>query len=209
MPSTTDFSLPADDLGGLGKAFHMIGRHRFGPIWTKGMETAVRLGQRGRDKEVRARASWALKALTQCVENGWLPLVYFVDGRRVRYWDAPDGLALHALYPQPTDDLDGQIELEGGGIFPCLIDTSALERVLREKFGRTQFDMRGRPPQYRAINEVLDQYFRDHPTGTPNKNVISDVGKLVAESDLPRKTTLQDRINKARDRAIERIRSAN
>lgn len=200
MPSTTDFSLPTDDLGGLGKAFHMIGRHRFGPSWTKDMARAVRLGQRGRDKEVRARASWALKALTQCVENGWLPLVYFAGGRRVRCFDASDGPTLHALYPQPTDDLDGQIEVEGGDIYPCMVDASGLSDVLRQKFPKPPANRTGPRRGFLKFDEELDRFFKDHPLDMRGCEVIHDLGKILPKDSLPSGATAYRRIDEARKR---------
>lgn len=212
MPQASEFHFPTDALVPLGVAFDMIGAHRFGARWTTDMTAAVRLGQRSRDPDQRALGCWALKALTQCVENGWLPLIYFSGRKRIRYFEAPNGLALHALYPRPTSDFVGQIELDGGDIFPCMVDVSRLGQTLREKFGKRQGNSRGRPPEYREIDGVLDTYFMDNPPSTPNVNVIQDIGRLVAESSLPRKTTLHDRINKARDRAKDRairIQSAN
>jgi hypothetical protein len=141
MQSTTEFSLPANDLGPLTAPFNQLGKQAFGAEWPVNMAMKVRLGKRSGDLGERAKGQWALKALHQCVENGWLPLVYFVDGRRVRYFEAADGPTLHALYPQPTDDLDGQIELAGGDIYPCM--DSILPRV-RYGFVDQQIHFRGR-----------------------------------------------------------------
>jgi hypothetical protein len=209
MQTTTDFSLPAGDIVHLRRAFDVIGRHRFGSLWAKDMAVAVRLGQRSRWREKRACGQWALKALTQCVQNGWLPLIYFADGRRIRYFESPDGPGLHALYPQPTDDEGGQAELAGGDIYPCMVDASGLASVLRTKFAKAGASKLGRPPRYTEINEVLDRYFADAWPDTPNGQVIKDIGCLVPPEQLPKSTTLHDRINKAKERAKTRLRSGN
>ncbi|RIA46564.1 hypothetical protein DFR49_1106 [Hephaestia caeni] len=185
MLTTSEFSLPADDLGPLGNAFDMIGRHRFGPRWTTDMARAVRLGQRSRDREKRARGNWAVKALTQCVENGWLPLVYFVGGRRVRYFDDSHGPTLHALYPQPTEDLEGQIELKGGDIHPCMVDASDLSDVLRRKFPKPSANRTGPRRNFLRFEEELDRYFNDHPLDTRGCEVIRDLGKILPEESMP------------------------
>ena len=209
MLATTDFSLPADDLVHLRTAFDIIGRNRFGSLWTNDMATVVRLGQRSGCGTKRECGQWALKTLTQCVQNGWLPLIYFAGGRRIRYFERPDGPGLHALYPQPTDDEEGQAELAGGDIYPCMVDVSGLSSVLRGKFSKAVTSKRGRPPRYTEINEVLDRYFEDAWPDTPNGQVIKDIGGLVSPEQLPQSTTLHHRINEARDRAKARLRSGN
>ena len=209
MPQVTQFSLPTDDFAPLATAFDKIGKYRFGPEWSANMAATVRLGKRSRDPDQRAKGQWTLRALTQCVENGWLPLVYFKGTKRVRYFDASEGPALRALYPQPTDDQGGQVELEDEGIYPCMVDTSGLARILREKFGKPKLSTRGRPRRYVEIGRVLDEYFKSHPPATPNMVVIKDVGGLVPKAELPGDTVLHERVNDARDRAITRMRSAN
>jgi hypothetical protein len=209
MFPATDLSLPADDLVHLSTVFNALGRQRFGFTWAEDMAATVRVGQRSKNKDLRTCGQWALKALTQCVENGWLPLIYFVDGRRVRYFESTDGPALHALYPKPTCDEAGQVELAGGDIYPCMVDASGLAGLLRTKFLNSAASKRGRPPQYTEIDEVLERYFADASPDTPNGEVIRDIGRLVAEEKLPKKTTLHDRINKAKERAKARLRSGN
>lgn len=200
MPSITEFSLPADDIVPLGNAFDLIGRHRFGQRWTKDMARAVRLGQRSRDREKRARGNWALKALRQCVENGWLPLVYFVGSRRVRYFDASDGPTLHALYPQPTDDLEGQIELDGGDIHLCMVDASNLSDVLRRKFPNPSANRTGPHRNFLRFEEELDRYFNDRPLDTRGCEVFRDLGKILPEEFLPSRATAYRLIDEARKR---------
>jgi len=209
MFAATDLSLPSDDFVHLGTVFNALGRHRFGARWPEDMADTVRVGQRSKNKELRTWGQWALKALTQCVENGWLPLIYFVDGRRVRYFESTSGPALHALYPKPTCDEAGQVELAGGDIYPCMVDASGVASLLRTKFPNSASSKRGCPPRYTEIDEALDRYFADASFDMPNGEVIRDIGKLVAEEALPKKTTLHDRINKARDRAKARLRSGN
>jgi hypothetical protein len=209
MFASKDLSLPADDLVHLSTVFDALGSHRFGFPWAENMAATVRLGQRSKDKDLRTRGQWALEALTQCVENGWLPLIYFVNGRRVRYFENTDGRALHALYPKPTGDEAGQVELAGGHIYPCMVDASALGGLLRNKFPNPVASKRGRPRRYTEINEVLDRYFADASPDTPNGEVIRDIGRSMAEEKLPKSTTLHDRINKAKERAKARLRSGN
>jgi hypothetical protein len=209
MFAATNLSLPADDLVHLSTVFNALGSHRFGFPWAEDMAVTVRVGQRSKNKDLRTRGQWALKALTQCVENGWLPLIYFVNGRRVRYFESTNGPALHALYPKPTCDEAGQVELAGGDIYPCMVDASSLAELLRRKFPNPVTSKRGRPPRYTEIDDVLDTYFADRSLDTPNGEVIRDIGRLMDEEKLPQKTTLHDRINKARDRAKARLRSGN
>ncbi len=179
MLTTSEFSLPADDLGPLGNAFDMIGRHRFGPRWTKDMAMAVRLGQRSRDREKRARANWALKALNQSVENGWLPLVYFKGSRRIRYADAPESPALYALYPQPSDKLDGQIELKDHGIYPCMVDTSGFAEVLRRKFPKPAANCAGQAPDEPVLQIPSDRGDQHEPTAqSPGIETSSPASRL-------------------------------
>lgn len=200
MLATSEFSLPTDDLGPLGNAFDMIGRHRFGPRWTTDMAMAVRLGQRSRDREKRARANWALKALNQSVENGWLPLVYFKGSRRIRYADAPESPALYALYPQPSDELDGQIELKDQGIYPCMVDTSGFAEVLRRKFPKPAANRTGPRRSFLRFEEELDCYFNDHPLDTRGCEVIRDLGKILPEESMPSRATAYRLIDEATTR---------
>jgi hypothetical protein len=209
MLAATDLSLPSDDFVHLSTVFNALGRHRFGARWPEDMADTVRVGQRSKNKELRTWGQWALKALTQCVENGWLPLIYFVDGRRVRYFESTNGPALHALYPKPTCDEAGQVEFAGGDIYPCMVDASSLAGLLRRKFPNPATSKRGRQPRYTEIDDVLDTYFADRSLDTPNGEVIRDIGRLMVEEKLPQKTTLHDRINKARHRAKARLRSGN
>jgi hypothetical protein len=102
MFAATNLSLPADDLVHLSTVFNALGSRRFGFPWAEDMAVTVRVGQRSKNKDLRTRGQWALKALTQCVENGWLPLIYFVNGRRVRYFESTNATELHALNPKPT-----------------------------------------------------------------------------------------------------------
>lgn len=208
MPEITEFSLPSDDLVHLGTAFDLIGKHRFGPLWAKDMAAAVRLScRRAAPTEKRVRAQWALKALTQCIENGWLPLVYFADDRRVRYFEGSNGLTLHALYPRPTDDAEGQIELTGGDIFPCMIDKAKLGDVLRAKFAKPTANRTGPRRSIVEFDEAVDRFFDDNRLDMPNCDVIAGLGPL-REEHWPQRTTMHSRINEVRARAIARIRSA-
>jgi hypothetical protein len=209
MLALRDSNLAADDFVPLRAAFDMLGKHLCGPLWANDMATVVRLGQRGTNPEGHARGRQVLRALVQCVENGWLPLLYFVDHRRVWYFENPAGPRLVALYPQPTDDGEGQIELEVGSIFPCMVNVSDFLGVLRTKYARPSAHRRGRPPRFLELDEVLGRYFAHNPTSTPNGLVIRDLGALLGDDQIPGKTTLHERINAARNRACSPILFGN
>jgi hypothetical protein len=206
-----DGVLPADDLDHLEIAFNMLGRHRYGGAWGKGMARRVRLGHGARKLSEHDRmARWALKALTQCVENGWLPLFYFVGEqhvRRVEYYRNPDGFALHALYPKPTDDGEagGQIELTIGDIHPCMVDIGNFVLTLQRKFGAAS-KRRGPKRSFLDFDAALDKFYEDHPTATPAKEVI-DTLRGTFKGKWPGDTVMYERIAEAAQRALDRIRS--
>jgi len=209
MSATIDRAFPADSIVPLQTAFDMLGRYAFVSAWTEDMARCVRLGRRDIDLERRAMGRWALKALRACVRNGWLPLFYFVEGRRIRYFENPNGFELSDLYPQPIDDEPGQIELSDGATYPCEVDATGFGRLLRRKFPMQRETQRGRRPKYPEFRAELDRYFRENPFRTLNGRVIQDLGKLLPESQLPKKTTLHEQIDKARDRAAMRVQSGN
>ena len=201
MPVTTGFNLAHDDLASLRTAFHMVGKHRFDSLWTADMATVVRLGQRKGNPDQRKRGRWAVSALLQCVHNGWLPLIYFVGGRRIRYSENLDGPSLCSLYPEPVDGEEGQAELSDGGIYPCLVNLAGFAGLLRRKFGSPDARTRGRPPLYPEFQQALDRYFIENPTTTRNTEVIHDIAKVVGVTRLPKNTVLNERISSARHAA--------
>lgn len=205
MLPTTDLRLPTDDLANLRTAFDMLGSHQFGSLWTKDMAATVRLGQRSKDKDLRVRGQWALKALTQCVENGWLPLVYFMGDRRVRYFESPDGLALSALYPRPTDAFEGQIELRGGDIYPCIVDIAGFHGVLRSKFALPGAPKRGPRRKYPEYEQALDQFFAVSPLAAPYRAIINELRQTLPPSQLPPRSTEYRLIDEAKGRAPSRF----
>jgi hypothetical protein len=204
MQTNPEFRLPADDFVSLATAFDKIGKYRFGTDWSANMAATVRLGKRSRDPDRRAKGQWTLRALTQCVENNWLPLVYFKGRKRVRYFEAPEGLALHALYPHPADDLEGQVELEGGDIHPCMIDASDLSDVLRRKFPKPTANQTGPRRGFLKFEAELQGYFNDHPLDTRGCEVIRDMGKILPEASMPSRATAYRLI----DEAIKRIQAS-
>lgn len=207
MLTTTDLSFPADNLAHLRTAFDMLGNYRFGPLWTKHMAATVRLGQRSKDKNLRVRGQWALKALTQCVENGWLPLVYFMGGRRVRYFESPDGLSLSALYPQPTDAVEGQIELRGGDIYPCMVHIADFHRVLRSKFALPNTIKRGPSRKHTEFDGALDRFFENNPLSAPYRAIFEELRHTLRPCSWPPRSTAYRRIDEARARATGRAES--
>lgn len=208
MQPTTEFSLPVSDHVPLGTAFDIIGKHQFGPLWANDMAAAVRLGRRRAfDIEKQARGQWALKALTQCVENGWLPLVYFADDRRFRYAEGSGGPTLHALYPQPTDDTEGQIELVGGDIFPCMIDTAKLADVLRAKFAVQEASKRGPQRKHLEFREALERLLESGSMGASYRVYFDELRQILPPSSWPPRSTVYHLIDEARKRAVDRILS--
>lgn len=203
-------TLPLDDLVDVEIAFNMIGVHRFGYDWRGDITRLVRLGSLGKKRDRSAMMGrWALKALLQCVQNGWLPLFYFIGERptrRIEFYRNPDGLALHALYPKPLDnEAGGQIELDGGAIYPCMVDIGGLPALLTRKFG-AKTARRGPARRFTEFDEALDLYFLSHPIKTPHKDIISALG-VIFKGEWPGSTVRHARINEAIDRALKRART--
>lgn len=200
--------LPADDLVELEVAFDMLGRHRFGAAWPENMAERVRLGRgiSGRD-ELDTMARWALGALMQSVQNGWLPLIYFVGERRTRrvvYYDEPDGPALVALYPNPAMEAGGQIELADGAIYPCRVNVRGFAALLAERFG--QRARRGPKSNFEEFRAALDYFYLENPPSASAAETINSLRKWFTGA-WPKKTALYDHIRDAQLRAIERLRS--
>lgn len=205
--------LPADDLVELEVAFDMLGRHRFGNGWPSGMAKHVRLRQRSKDREdLDIMARWALRALNQAVQNGWLPLTYFIGDqsiRRVNYFGNPDGYALHALYPRPTEDNGGQIELDDGAIYPCLVNIRDFTTVLTKNFGEKA--KRGRKRGFLKFDVALDDFYQTNPTSLPHRTVLDALREVLPDDvDWPKETIQHRRINeaigrrKAHDRSLKK-----
>lgn len=204
-----EYDLPADDIVTLRTAFDLIGKHRFGSLWTKDMATTVRLGRRTANRDERARGQWALRALRQCVENGWLPLIYFSNGRRLRYFEGSGGLALHALYPHPTDGAEGQVELARGSIFPCAVDARDFGDILRNKFAKPNANQTGPRRGFLEFDKALDQFFEMYPLDMRERDVIADLSKAAPTLNWPSRGTVYRRIGEAKARAREQILSAS
>jgi hypothetical protein len=209
MFQASEYDLPADDIVSLRTAFDLIGKHRFGPLWTKDMVTIVRLGRRTGRKDERVRGLWALKALRQCVENGWLPLTYFSNDRRLHYFEGSGGLALHAVYPQPTDGAEGQVELARGGIFPCVVHTRGFGDLLRDKFAKPIASQTGPRRGFLEFDKALDQFFESHPLDMRERDVIAELNKAAPPLMWPSRGTVYRRICEAKERARERMLFAN
>lgn len=202
---TSKTDLPADDLGHLEEAFNKLGEHKFGAQWPSDMSERVRLGSKQSksvedgEADILSMGGWALSALEQCVQNGWLPLMYFVGGRRIWYFSSSGEPPLHALYPRPTDHVEGQIELVGGGIHHCMVDLRCFSQVLRAKFGERQ--KRGRERGYEELDAELDSFFDQNPIETRKKDVIAYVNAALHKSAVPARSTLYQRIDEAVERA--------
>lgn len=197
------FALPLDVLVHLKDAFDQLGRHRFGrSLWSNDMARAVRLGVKSVEPEKLKRAQWALTALIQCVQNGRLPLVYFVGTRRIWYFENHDGQALHALYPEPEDGEPGMIELaDGGGIYPCMVDVSGFPEVLKRYYGPPSSRRRGPKRGFADLDAKLDGYFVGHYIGTRTVDVYRDIKAENPDLKWPSPTVWKQRIKEARERA--------
>ena len=210
---TADDEFPQDDTTHLSVAFNMLGRHKFGAQWPKEMTKVVRLGPRRRnyDPESRSKGQWTLKALRQCIHNGWLPLFYFTDGpsgKRINYFENPNGPPLDALYPQPIDDEEcGQILLHDNEIYWCKVDVSEFASVLRTKFQDGAIGKRGPVRTFKGFDNALEIFFKENPTGLRNGEVTNAL-KLTFKGTWPEKTTRNIRINEARDKVIAERRTA-
>ena len=204
---TSKKDLPTDDLRHLEEAFNRLGEHKFGSQWPSDMSERVRLGSKQSESvedgeaDILSMGRWALSALEQCVQNGWLPLVYFVGDRRIWYYSSSGEPPLHALYPRPTNDAEGQIELVGGGIHSCMVDLRNFSRILRTKFGEKSASKRGRKPRFEDFDTALDDFFRDNSVRTEPKNVIHAL-KATFGGEWPQHTTKYNRIEDARQRAM-------
>lgn len=202
----TEFHLPDqfpdDDLSPLHDAFDLIGEHVFSVQWPSGMTKHVRLGRRRVAGELYYMGKWVQKALVQCVQNGWLPLIYFKDGRRIWYFDSSNEPCLYLIYPQPTDESFGQIELEGGAVYECMVDLRGFRKLLRAKFGDGAKAKPGRKRGYPQLDIALTNYFEKFGRSDPAKDVITYLEQILTKADWPRsQSTLYDRIREARDRS--------
>lgn len=202
---TSNLDLPRNEIVHLRTAFDILGRHRFGDGWSTTMFMVVRIGTKGFSADERARGDWALRALVQCVENGWLPLVYFPENRRVRYFENSDGPSLHALYPQPTDEEGGVIELTKGEFYPCMVDISNFKQMLRTKFGQKSGRKRGPTRTFNEVDEALNQYFEQNPSSKSNMDVYSELKAEKPTLLWPGKTVRNERINEARHLARMKV----
>ena len=197
------FAHPLDDLVHLKDAFDQLGRYRFGrTLWSDDMARAVRLGTKNVEPEKMERAQWALTALIQCVQNGRLPLVYFVGTRRIGDFENHDGQALHALYPEPEDGEPGLIELaDGGGIYPCMVHVGGFPEVLKRYYGPPSARRRGPKRGFADLDAKLDAYFVGHYIGTRTVDVYRDIKAENPDLDWPSPTVWKQRIKEARERA--------
>lgn len=193
-----EHDFPPDKLVHLRTAFDLLGRHRFGGAWSLDTFMAVRVGFKDVTADHLARGRWALKALVQCVENGWLPLIYYPVNRRIRYFDDRDGPSLEALYPQPTDEEGGLIELAKGKMYSCMVDINGFESTLRARFGQKSSRKRGPDRQFKELDEALEQYFSENPTSKKNIDVYSELRSQKVTLDWPGKTVRNERINEAK-----------
>ncbi len=197
---------PADDLQHLQVAFNQLGRHKFGSAWPTDMVDSVRIGKRpprGSDRQIMGQ--WALRALKQCVQNGWLPLVYFDGDRRVWYYSNPDGHSLHNLFPRPTEDECGQIQLANGEIHFCMVNLRDFASVLTSRYSKKASARPGRSREYKDFDEALDRLFLDHPTSLKPKEVKALLSSYFKGKE-PGRTTVYTRIEEAQERAIVRHR---
>ncbi len=192
----------------------MLGEHKFGAQWPSDMSKRVRLGRKQSEPiadngvNIFDMGRWALAALVQCVQNGWLPLVYFVGDRRIWYYSSSGEPPLHALYPRPTSDAEGQIELAGGGIYCCMVDLRNFSRILRTKFGERSAAKRGRKRQFEEFDQALAEFFLHNPPMTPAREIIEFLNASF-KGPWPGRSTRYDRIEEARPSPKREIRQDN
>lgn len=196
---TSKLDLPTDDLRHLEEAFNALGKHRYGAQWPTDMAGHMRLGPKSNELSEHdvEMGRWAISALVQCVQNGWLPLVYFKGDRRTWYYSSSDGPSLFALYPRPTDDDEGQIELEGGKIYPCMVNLRDFPKLVRAKFANKRTAKRGRKRQFNEFDEALAELFSHNPPGMRASEVILSL-KASFKGPWPGRATMYERINEAR-----------
>lgn len=199
---TSKTELPSDELKHLEDAFNALGKHKFGTQWPTGLARHMRLGPKSNElsKHDVEMGRWAISALVQCVQNGWLPLVYFRGVRRIWYYSSSNEPSLFALYPRPTDDDEGQIELEGGKIYPCMVDLRDFPKLLRTKFEKQPTAKRGRKRQFEEFDEALAEFFNHNPPGMRASEVILSL-KASFKGPWPERSTMYERINEARSNA--------
>lgn len=201
----SNFDFPRDDLVQLSVAFNMLGKHRFGQAWDAvgDMTIAARIGQsRSHSPDILAMARWANKAIVQCVRNGWLPVIYFEGDRRFRYFDNPNGREVSCVHIRPIDgDERGQVEFEDGYTVYCVADVSGFTDIIKAKFGARAEYTPGPKRKFADFDAALDKLFREISPRTPTVDVRRVINKTF-EGDRPQKTTMYERIDEARERAL-------
>lgn len=202
----SNFDFPRDDLVQLSVAFSMLGKHRFGQAWDAAgdLTIAARIGQsRRHSPEILAMARWANKAIVQCVRNGWLPVIYFEGDRRFRYFDNPNGREVRRVHIRPIDhDERGQVEFADGYTAFCVADVSGFLDVVKEKFGVRAEYTPGPKRKFLECDAALDELLREMPSACPTSEIIRALNKKL-KTKLPEKTTLYQRIDEARTRALD------
>jgi hypothetical protein len=204
-PMTSELQFPGEDIVQLSVAFNMLGKHRFGQEWeTVGDMTLVtHLGQSRRHSvDVRAMAGWANKAMMQCVRNGWLPVIYFEGDRRHRYFDNPNGREICRVHVRPLDnDERGQIEFADGSTAFCVSDVCGFVGVLKAKFGARAEIKPGPKREFAEFDAPLDLLFQEISPRTSTADVRRAINKAF-KGNQPKKSTLYQRIDEARERAL-------
>lgn len=212
---TSKTDLPTDDLRHLEEAFNRLGEHKFGSQWPSDMSERVRLGSKQSksvadgEADILSMGRWALSALEQCVQNGWLPLLYFVGDRKVWYYTSSGEPTLLALYPKPTTEEYGQIELFKGGIHPCMVDLRDFSKILIRKFGEKSATKRGPKRGFKDLDMALDNFFAQNSPSKENHEVHLELRAQKPELHWPGKTVRNERINEAKHRAKMRFLSAD
>ena len=190
--------LPKPNFISLLLAFNMIGRRMFGSEWNGQEAAAVRLGQKHKAcAQARERGFLALKAMRIAADNGALPIIYTNDDRqRVPYFDNVN-YWITALHPDPIGSGEGMIELDGRYLYPVIVDVSGLGKwCVATTRGKT-----GPRSKYHQFKEIIEEFFRIHPTSQTNSAAWNYAGeKLKGEKALPGRSWGNDLIDRARER---------